>query len=150
MNPTAGNRCALVLVVLILITASASVAKAPELPNPVAVFVGVKIIESGGKQFTRYTYDIQNKEAYPAELFAPAPALPPCGQNKNAARTWVDLYEQNGKRLNGFCAINKLEDLNNLWFSLESGATPPSWIYIELTDRQSGKKYKSNLVETTL
>jgi hypothetical protein len=150
MSPTAMSRFALKLVIMVLITASASVAKAPELPNPVAVFVGVKIIESGGKQFTRYTYEIHNKEAYPAELFAPAPALPPCGQNKNAARTWVDLYEQNGKRLNGFCAINKLADLNNLWFELESGVTPPSWIYLELTDRQTGTKYKSNLAETTL
>jgi hypothetical protein len=138
------------LVVLVLITASLSVARAPALPNPVAAFLGVEIFETGGKQFTRYTYDISNKEAYPAELFAPAPTLPPCGQNKNASRTWVDLYEQSGKRLNGFCAIGKPEDLKYIWFALESGVTPPSWIYLELTDRQTGQKYKSNLVETTL
>jgi hypothetical protein len=36
----------------------------------VAVFIGVKFVEAGGKQFTRYTYDIQNKSDYPAELFA--------------------------------------------------------------------------------
>jgi len=26
---------------------------------------------------------------------------------------------------------------------------PPSWVYIELNDRQTNTKYKSNLAETT-
>ncbi len=120
------------------------------LPNPVLVLVRQEYYAAGGKQFTRYTYTVDNLAAYPNELFAPAPALPPCGTNKNASRSWVDIFDQRGKRLNGFCALGKPGDLNGIWFSLESNEIPPSWIYIEINDRQTNTKYKSNLAETTL
>jgi len=98
----------------------------------------------------RYRYDVFNKDQYPDELFAPSPELPPCGTNTKAARTWVDLYDQSGKRLNGFCALGKSADLNGIWFGLESGVIPPSYIYIELNDRKTNTKYKSNLADTTV
>ena len=126
------------------------VAAAPQsLPNPVLAFLGQEHVEAGGKQTIRYRYDVANKEKYPAEMFAAAPNLPPCGQNTKSARTWVDIYDQRGKRLHGFCALTKPEDLEKLWFSLDSEIVPPSYVYIELTDRQTGTKYKSNLAETT-
>jgi hypothetical protein len=138
------------LILLVSVFATAGVSSAPAIPNPVLYFVDAESIETGGKQFTRYNFDVLNKDQYPDELFAPAPDLPPCGKNTKAARTWVDIYEQNGKRLNGFCALTKSADLNKLWFSLEAGQVPPSWVYIELTDRKTGTKYKSNLADTTL
>jgi len=118
------------------------------LPNPVLVFMGPEFFETGGKSFTRYRYAVDNFQAYPSELFAAAPKLPPCGSNTNSSRTWVDIYSQNGKRLNGFCALGTPANLGKLWFALESDALPPSWIYIELTDRQTGTKYKSGLADT--
>lgn len=138
-----------VAVVFILGLAIHGVAAAQQLPNPVLAFMGQEHIEVGGKQTIRYRYDVANKDTYPAEMFAPAPNLPPCGQNTKSARTWVDIYDQRGKRLHGFCALTKPADLDKLWFSLDSETLPPSYIYIELTDRQTGKKYKSNLAETT-
>src|SRR2546423_4168216 len=103
-------------VITVLLFAISGMASAPELPNPVLYFVGQESVETGGKQFTRYRFAVQNKEAYPDELFAASPDLPPCGKNTKAARTWVDIYEQNGKRLYGFCALSKSADLNNIWF----------------------------------
>ena len=91
-----------------------------------------------------------NFDSYPNELFAASPSLPPCGKNTKASRTWIDLYDQNGKRLNGFCAIDKPDGLNSIWFALDADVVPPSWIYIEMNDRQTNTKYKSNLAETTL
>jgi len=105
---------------------------------------------TGGKNFIRYRYDVLNKADYPAELFAAAPALPACGTNTNSSRTWVDIFDQSGKRLYGFCALSKPEDLGLIWFAMEEGEVPPSWIYIELNDRQTNTKYKSNLADTTL
>jgi hypothetical protein len=137
-------------VAFILVLAMHDAAAGPQLPNPVLAFLGQESLEVGGKQVTRYTFDVVNKNAYPAELFAPSPDLPPCGTNTKAARTWVDIYDQRGKRLNGFCAIAKPSDLNKLWFSLDSSAVPPSWVYIELLDRQTNTRYKSNLAETTM
>lgn len=69
------------------------------LPNPVLVFMGQEFFEAGGQQFTRYRYSVDNLSVYPDELFAASPTLPPCGSNASSSRTWVDIYDQNGKRL---------------------------------------------------
>lgn len=124
-------------------------ASAPALPNPVLYLVSAEPHQTGGKQFIRYKYDVFNKTAYPADFFAASPNLPPCGKNTKAARTWVDFYDQTGKRLNGFCALTKPADLNGIWFAIEAGTVPPSWVYIELNDRLTNTKYKSNLAETS-
>ena len=42
------------------------------------------------------------------------------------------------------------DDLSKLWFALGEDIIPPSWVYIELNDRQTNTKYKSNLADTTL
>jgi hypothetical protein len=144
------DSCALVVIAFALVLTMQTAAAAPELPNPVLYFLGQEIFATGGKQFIRYSFDVANKELYPDELFAASPSLPPCGNNTKAARTWVDFYDQNGKRLNGFCALGKSADLNKIWFALETSQLPPSWVYIELTDRKTGTKYKSNLADTTL
>jgi len=125
------------------------VASAPPLPNPVLFYVYSEPYTANGKDWIRYRYDVLNKDAYPAEMFAAAPALPPCGKNAKSSRTWVDIYDQRGKRLYGFCALGKPSDLGTIWFALEDGVIPPSWIYIELNDRQTNTKYKSNLADTT-
>lgn len=134
---------------ILVLLATQGVAMAPPLPNPVLYFLIQEPYQTGGKNFIRYRYDVFNKDAYPAEMFAAAPDLPPCGKNTKASRTWVDIYDQGGKRLNGFCALSKPADLGSIWFALEEGVIPPSYIYIELTDRQTSTKYKSNLAETT-
>ena len=137
------------LVLTTLATDGASTAQRT-LPNPVLVFTGQEFFEASGKQWTRYSFNVDNRAAYPNELFAAAPELPPCGNNPKASRAWVDLYTQSGKRLNGFCALGSNNDLGKIWFALERDAIPPSWIYIEITDRKTNTKYKSNLAETTL
>ena len=135
------------LIALLLTTHN--VASAPPLPNPVLYLSGTEAYQANGKQWIRYKYDVFNKADYPADFFAAAPALPPCGKNTKASRTWVDFYDQQGRRLYGFCALAKPADLGTIWFALEDGVIPPSWVYIELTDRQTNTKYKSNLADTT-
>jgi hypothetical protein len=120
------------------------------LPNPVLVFMGAEEAESGGKKLMRYSYAVDNRAEYPKEMFAAAPDLPPCGQNTKAARTWVDIYDQGGKRLNGFCALGSSDGLARIWFALDRDAIPPSWVYIEMNDRKTGTKYKSNLADSTM
>ena len=120
------------------------------LPNPVLYLTGTEAYSTGGTNWIRYKYDVLNKDAYPPELFAAAPALPPCGLNTKSSRTWVDFFDQRGKRLYGFCALGKPENLGGIWFALEEGEIPPSYIYIEMNDRQTNTKYKSNLADTTL
>jgi hypothetical protein len=122
----------------------------PPIPNPMLYLAGQEPYTTSGKNWIRYKYEVLNFADYPNEMFAAAPALPPCGKNTNASRTWVDFYDSSGKRLYGFCALGKPADLNKIWFALEDGVLPPSYVYIELTDRQTNVKYKSNLADTTL
>jgi len=123
---------------------------APVLPNPVLYLTGTEPFQSGGKLFIRYKYDVLNKDAYPTAMFAAAPALPPCGLNTKASRTWIDFFDSRGKRLNGFCALGKPDDLSGIWFAQESTLLPPpSYVYIEMNDRETNTIYKSNLADTT-
>ena len=138
------------VVTFILVLATQSVASAPVLPNPVIYFMGPEYVTISGKQVIRYRYDVMNKDVYPDAMFAQSPNLPPCGNNTKASRTWVDVFDQTGKRLQGFCAFGKSSDLGTIWFALGEEVIPPSYIYIELNDRQTGTKYKSNLADTTL
>ena len=139
------------LAVVVIIAASFGVASAQtRIANPILYLAGTEPYSAGGKQFIRYKYGVDNFAVYPQEFFAAAPSLPPCGSNTNSSRTWVDFYDQSGKRLYGFCALGKPADLNTIWFGLEEGAVPPSWVYIEMTDRQTGTKYKSNLADTVM
>lgn len=124
--------------------------RATVLPNPVLYLTGAEVFSTGGKNWIRYKYDVLNKDSYPLELFTASPALPPCGKNTKSSRTWVDFFDQSGKRLYGFCALSKPADLGSIWFAMEDGEVPPSWVYIEMTDRQTNTKYKSNLAETVL
>lgn len=130
---------------------SSSLAVAPPvLPNPVLVYTGApEFFTTAGTNYIRYTYFVDNSAAYPDAMFAAAPALPPCGKNTKAARTWVDFYDSRGKRLNGFCALGTSANLNKIWFALAEDEIPPSWVYIEFNDRETNTKYKSNLEETT-
>ena len=134
---------------LVTFAVQTTTAEVATIPNPVLTLIGQEQVQTGGKQFVRYNFEVFNKDEYPEELFAAAPSLPPCGQNTKASRTWIDIYDQSGKRLNGFCALGKSADLERLWFALGQDELPPSWVYIELTDRQTNTKYKSNLAETT-
>lgn len=137
------------LILVVLTTANAFNQSRP-LPNPVLYIVGQEPFEASGKQWIRYKYNVDNSAVYPDALFAAAPALPPCGTNTSAARTWVDIFDQRGKRLNGFCALGSSKNLNGIWFALEADEIPPSWIYIEMNDRETSTKYKSNLADTVL
>lgn len=138
---------AVTVICLVFLTGYAS---SSALPNPVLYFTGAEYLTISGKHFVKYHFDVANKDEYPVEMFAAAPTLPPCGTNTKPSRTWVDIYDQSGKRLYGFCALGKPADLNGIWFALPADEIPPSWIYVELNDRQTNTKYKSNLADTTL
>ena len=134
----------------IALTVQINVGATPAPPTPVLAFMGQEQYEAGGKKMTRYNFEVANREDFPAELFAAAPDLPPCGTNTKASRTWVDFYDQSGKRLYGYCALSKPGDLSRISFALDRDEVPPSWVYIEMTDRKTNTKSKSNLAETTM
>jgi hypothetical protein len=141
-----------------LIAAGLALAASPVLaqqaiPNPVLHLTGTEeySIDRDGahSEWTRYRYGVANKAEFPVALFAKAPTLPPCGTNTNSARSWVDFFSAEGKRIYGFCALGSPNDLDSIWFALPRGEVPPSYVYIVITDRQTNTQYKSNFAETT-
>ena len=120
-------------------------------PNPVLYMTGTEFYTANGQNFIRYRYDVLNKDQYPAAMFAPAPNLPPCGANTNASRSWVDFFNgRTNQRIYGFCALGNPSNLGSIWFALPENEVPPSYVYIELNDRQTNVKYRSNLADTVM
>lgn len=139
---------AVVLAVPFLLAAGHAAAADAALLRPEIVFTGKEHYEVNGTKFTRYTLSVLNRSEYPGELFSEAPDLPPCGSNTNAARSWVDIYSRDGKRLNGFCSVPSVNDLRYLWVSVPRGQAAPNGLGIEIVDRKLGVKLKSNFVAT--
>ncbi len=114
--------------------------------SPRLTFTGQENFQANGMTLTRYSLSVTNRAAFPNEIFAPAPDLPPCGKNNNSSRTWVDIFDGAGKRVYGFCALKSADELAKLWFALPEEQAPPSSVFIVLTDRSSNAEYKSNIV----
>ena len=136
------------LLVALIISACSPQGESLVIPNPVLRPTAKLSYTENNRNWVRYEYEVVNRAAMPAELFAPAPDLPPCGVNKNSSRAWLDFYDQNGTRLYGFCALAKPAELGKIWFAVEESAPPPASVYIEIEDRKTKSKYKSNLAVT--
>ena len=122
----------------------------PDLPDP-----QLELVESGkeyddfqGTKYVNYQFRVANWKKFPAELFAAAPDLPPCGQNPSAARTWTDTYDAEwGTRLYGSCGA--IENFKGLYarVPVKKEDNPPAGVFLTLTDRKCGITYKSNTVK---
>jgi beta propeller repeat protein len=122
----------------------------PDLPSPELIVTGREDYSKDGQEYTRYWLSVTNWYEFPDELFEAAPDLPPCGQNPEAARTWVDIYEEDGTYRYGFCGRGMTNEfLQNLCFSVPK-ETPPAYVYITLWDRRCDITYTSNLAGTNL
>ena len=119
-------------------------------PNPILYLTGSEYYTVNGQNFVRYSYDVFNKDQYPAAMFAPAPALPPCGNNANSSRTWVDFFDLAGPAPLRLLRAGQPAISAGSGSRLPEGQIPPSYVYIEINDRQTNTKYQSNLADTTL
>jgi hypothetical protein len=132
----------LLAALLVLVTTAGVLAQQPPFPPPVLQYDSQQL--QGNLLHVDLT--VVNWQAYAPVLFAPAPQLPPCGANPNAARTWLHVFNAvNNVRINSFCTLGSPFELQNIWF-----ATPPSRkpkrVYVTLVDRLLKKTVQSNAV----
>jgi hypothetical protein len=114
-----------------------------DLPTPRIAVSGPVPFEERGRAFRGYLVEVTNRSVYPQALFTPPPGGPPCGRT-HGARTWVEIYTTDGKRLRGFCDVRVAEELSQLRFAIaDLGATPPA-VYVVFTDRVKNREYRSN------
>ncbi len=99
-----------------------------------------------GQDFRRYKLAITNWRLLPEYLFETAPDLEPCGQNPNAARSWVSIYDATtDTRLYRFCGLPSTEVLGgSLWFGLPIDDPAPGAVHVRIDDRRNGLFYCSN------
>ncbi|MET0623125.1 MAG: hypothetical protein ABW250_09120, partial [Pyrinomonadaceae bacterium] len=76
-----GRKAAIFLTLLALACAAnaAGTRARSTLPNPMLYLQRVEFVKTGDKEFTRYFFGVENASAYPDEMFAASPSLPPCG-----------------------------------------------------------------------
>jgi hypothetical protein len=118
-------------------------------PPPIVNLGPIEHYSTPDGRFVRYHLPVTNWQAYPSEMFSPAPDLPPCGTNVNASRTWVDVYDaSNNQRLYGFCALSLPKQLQDIWFAVSENAQPPNEVYVVVNDRRTNATYRSNVVST--
>jgi len=120
-----------------------------ELPPPLVTLEDVQTYTFNGTTYERFLFDVENFSEYPQELFDAAPSLPPCGLNTSAPRTWVRIYDaEDDGYVYGFCSLGSPASLNAIWFARPQG-TAPDAVYVQLEDRETGRVYRSNRIETT-
>lgn len=120
-----------------------------ELPPPLLTLEDVQTYDFNGTTYERFLLDVENFSEYPQELFDPAPNLPPCGINTSAPRTWVRIYDAaDDGYVYGFCGLGTPANLNAIWFARPQG-TAPDAVYVQLEDRETGRVYRSNRIETS-
>jgi hypothetical protein len=138
------KRLAVLALVFFSMTVSAGAAchNPPPFPNPKVALLGK--VQDGA--LTRYWFTVSNRAAYTNALFAASPALPPCGLNTSASRTWLRIYDQNNHYLYGYCALSSNTQMARLWFAVPSTAVQPKAFSITLEDRLCVRTVKSNVV----
>jgi hypothetical protein len=129
--------------VLLLVAALGQFAiLADSLPEPRLAYNGS---QDNGSGFTQYKFAVSNFADYSDELFQPAPSLPPCGKNRNASRTWVEILDDHGRYLYGFCALSAAAEMQKLWFALPAGMPPPKSIRVVVKDRATDRAAEGRL-----
>lgn len=118
------------------------------LPTPELAYTGQGRRTVSGNELIKVTLSVTNWEAFSADYFKASPALPPCGANTNASRTWVSIFDANtDKQLYSFCALSSPSDLTNLWFAIPTSQRLPRQVYVKMEDRAAKVVRKSNVVE---
>lgn len=116
----------------------------PNIPSPTLEFDSMQTTTVNGVVIDRYDLNVPNYASFPDCIFVQTAALGACGDNDTPSRTWVDIYDaSNDARLYGFCAFDEASMLDQIWFGLPTGTTPPAAVYIKITDRACNSVYQS-------
>jgi hypothetical protein len=138
----------LILILARLLTAGTAVEViTQDLPKPKLGFVGVSEQVNNGVAVKMYEVGVENRDKFAGDLFVPSPALPPCGRNANASRTWLNIYDGEGKRIYGWCALNSTGVLASLKFAIPAAQPQPEKLYIEFIDRLTRKIRRSKTIK---
>jgi len=116
------------------------------MPKPKLKLIAVTDGVNNGFAVKVYEIEVVNRADISDEFFIAAPALPPCGTNTNASRTWINLYNEKSTRMYGWCGVKSNSELASLGFMIPAGEPQPKKIFIDLVDRAEGIVLRSNKI----
>ena len=115
------------------------------------------IVSKSGQKATSIVLSIVNWTDFPAELFVPAPHLPPdpCGPGwdypaeKHEQRMLLTVYGRDKKQIHACSPYPTAKSLGFIRFYIGDGKPMPPSLLVILKDRLRGTTYESNLVSTS-
>ena len=146
------------IIVCILIGASAAGAQitTPDLTDiktlkviqPKLALLGAEKAVINGKEYHKIVLTVTNRDKFSPKMFElpSGVQLPPnpCGNLK--VRVVMEVYGNDGRSYRKCLAVRAPEYLKSPSFFIETGKPIPDFVYIVLTDMQTGVVYKSNLI----
>jgi len=139
-----------------------NMAKLPPVVSPVLVPKLIfksseSIVSKSGQKQTSIVLSIVNWSEFPAELFVPAPHLPPdpCGpgwdypKEKHEQRMLLTVYSRDRKQIHACSPYPTSKSLGFIRFYIGEGKPLPPSLLVILKDRLKGTTYESNLVSTS-
>ncbi|HLM59068.1 MAG TPA: hypothetical protein VK422_23390, partial [Pyrinomonadaceae bacterium] len=117
-----------------------------KVPRPLLNWRGLDATVKGsdGKPYVGITLGVTNYAAFPSILFERAPELPPCGENRSAARSWLRVFDvATRKEIYNYCALAGPSEMRTFSFNVARAALP-SGVYVVLEDRATGRRHSSN------
>jgi len=74
-------------------------------PVPELAFFGTEVDSNANEArvYTIYKLGLLNWQEYPDALFEKAPELASCGSNVSSGRTWVEILDEKGLHVYGYC-----------------------------------------------
>lgn len=142
-----GSRPTKAMKVALLVLAFALTAVGQSLPSPEIRLVGVADVVSNGYALKAYEIEVVNRAEFPNELFLETNVLPPCGKNASPSRTWINIFNERGARLYGWCVIKDNGELASLRFAIDVRRPQPKRISLEVVDRFEGIAARSNTIK---
>lgn len=130
----------------LVIVALSVAALGQNLPKPKLKLAGVADGVNNGSAVKVYEIEVVNRADISDEFFIAAPVLPPCGNNTNASRTWINLYDERDVRIHGWCTIRSNGELAGLRFMILASDQQPKKLFIDLVDRAEGRVLRSNKI----
>jgi hypothetical protein len=117
-------------------------------PLPKLALLGAESYTRSGKKYHRIVMSVTNWDKYSARMFeiAPAPVLPPNPCANRKVRITAAVFSETGAPMTKCMSFSSPGSMQSFSFLVEKGAVIPKFVYLVLTDAQTGGAYRSNLI----
>jgi len=117
-------------------------------PIPKLALLGAVGVTKGRTQYHKVTLTVTNRDKFSQQMFdiPEISKLPPNPCAASKTRIVAAVYSDLGKPLSKCSPISARDSLGEIAFLILKGSAIPNYVYLVLSDLQTGAAYRSNLV----